>query len=147
MIINPRTCDYVYNGGCVFMMHETNFQLHSYPGSVDQLITLGSGASGTETLLYDPHVLIHMPRTNLWISSWMNLLKIPESRLIYDPIIEARSCMPRLLEWMNHYNFNFHHDQSLPSLQQQIFRFVETPIVIAPYEAGLLLTTISVMQE
>lgn len=43
----------------------------------------------------------------------------------------------------HHYNFISHHDQSLPSRQEQILRFAETPIVIAPHGAGLLLTTFS----
>lgn len=41
----------------------------------------------------------------------------------------------------HHYNFIFHLDQSLPSLQEQILRFATAPIVIAPHGAGLLLTT------
>ncbi len=216
LIVHPKTCDYVYNGGCVYMMHETFFELHSQPRQVDQAITLGSGASGTwhfpmelfvsfsgvdPALLYDPHVLIHMPRTNFWISDWMNLLNISDDRLIYEHTIEAkklyapepgRCCQvfASQLEWMNdkfnplpvekrvhssqrtiifigrstsrlvgneqqivnhiqqfarnhHYSFVYHNDGNLPSLQDQIFRFAQAPIVIAPHGAGLLFTTFS----
>eukprot|EP01040_Poterioochromonas_malhamensis_P012163 gene12163-13301_t len=107
LIIHPKTCEFVYTGGCVYMISETSFRM-PFDSSVkvfDRVITLTAPASGTwhfpmelfvsltgvsPDLITDDTVFFHLPRNAFFIRDWMKLLKISKDRLIFDPIIQAK---------------------------------------------------------
>jgi hypothetical protein len=101
LIVSQRTCEWVRNGGCVYMFQQTDFETPNNLPHYEKAISLATGAVGTwhfpmevfialagvpQSILNDEKVVFQLPRINSYIASWMALLNIPQSRLKADRV-------------------------------------------------------------
>lgn len=106
LIVRPSSCEYLRNGGCTYMRHNRIYNMNGQARVHDLVISLTAGAFGTwhfpmELFValagvpkeYMDKAVFHVPSKTGYIQSWFSLIKIPENRIISDPVIHAKSLL------------------------------------------------------
>ena len=105
LIVNRDTCEWVRNGGCVYMFQQTDFTPPTHKVEhFKEAVSLTTGASGTwhfpmevylalaavpRWLIEDQSIIFHLPRYNHYIQTWMTMIGVDSSRLKHIPTITA----------------------------------------------------------
>lgn len=97
LITNPTTCEFVRNGGCVFMKHTKIYGFTGNKQTYSKVVSLTGGASGTwhfpmelfvglaglnATFLQQPDLYFHVTANTHYVQSWFQLLNISWDRIL-----------------------------------------------------------------